>query len=53
MEEIGAERERQERYQIAIRLIKMDLLSVEDIAKATDLSIEDVQALAAMVKATA
>ena len=53
MEEIGAERERQERYQIAIRLIKMALLSVEDIAKATDLSIEDVQALAAMVKATA
>ena len=53
MEEIGAERERQERYQIAIRLIKMDILSVEDIAKATDLSIEDVQALVAMVKATA
>jgi predicted transposase YdaD len=53
MEEISSESVRQEKYQIAIRLIKMNILSVEDIAKATDLSIEDVQALVAMVKATA
>lgn len=53
MEEISSESVRQEKYQIAIRLIKMNILSVEDIAKATDLSVEDVQALVAMVKATA
>ncbi len=53
MEEISNESVRQEKYQTALRLIKMNLLSVEDIAKATDLSVEDVQALTAMVKATA
>ena len=53
MEEISDEHIRQEKYQTAIRLIKMNLLSAEDIAKATDLSLEDVQALVAMVKATA
>lgn len=53
MEEICDERERQGKYQIALRLIKMNILSIEDIAKATDLSIEDIQALVAMVKATA
>ena len=31
----------------------MDLLSVEDIAKATGLSVEDVNVLLTMVKATA
>lgn len=53
MEEIKIDGIRQEKYQTAIRLIKMNILSVEDIAKATDLSIEDIQALIAMVKASA
>lgn len=53
MEEISSESVRQEKYQTALRLIKMELLTIEDIAKATDLSVEDVLALVAMVKATA
>ena len=53
MEELNNEYVRQEKYQTALRLIKMNLLSAEDIAKATDLSVEDVNALVDMVKATA
>ena len=53
MEELNNECVRQEKYQTALRLIKINLLSVEDIAQATDLSVEDVNALVDMVKATA
>lgn len=53
MEEISAENVRQEKYQIAMNLIRMGLGSLEDIAKATDLTVEEVQALEAMVKTSA
>ncbi len=53
MEDLNNESVRQEKYQTAIRLIKMNLLSAEDIAKATDLSVEDINTLIAMVRETA
>ena len=53
MEDLNIESVRQEKYQTAIRLIKMNLLSAEDIAKATDLSVEDINTLIAMVRETA
>ena len=53
MEEISAERERQTQYHIAIELIKMGLLTDEQIAQATHLTLDTIKALEAMVKATA
>lgn len=53
MEEISSENVRQEQYQIAMELIKMGLLTEEQIAKATHLTLDVIKALEAMVKATA
>ena len=53
MEEIKSESVRQEKYQIAINLLKMGIASDEQISQATGLSIEEVQALSAMVKTSA
>lgn len=53
MEELTADRERQTKYQIALNLLKMGIASDEQIVQATGLTIEEVQALAAMVKTSA
>ena len=53
MEEIKSEGVRQEKYQIAINLLKMGIASDEQISQATGLTIEEVQALSAMVKTSA
>lgn len=53
MEESNREAARQKTYQIAINLIRMGSLSKEDIAKATNLTLEEVQELAKIVKAGA
>lgn len=46
-----AEREYQTQIKIALNLISLGTVSIEDIAKATNLSLEDVQELAASVSA--
>ena len=53
MEEISADREKQKTYRIAMNLLKMGIASDEQIAQATGLTVEEVQALAAMVKTSA
>jgi hypothetical protein len=53
MEEIGADRERQGKIQVAINLLKMGIASDEQISLATGFTIEEIQALAALVKTTA
>lgn len=46
-----AEREYQTQIKIALNLISLGTVSIEDIAKVTNLSLEDVQELAASVSA--
>ena len=53
MDEISNERERQKAIQIAINLLKMEIASEEKIAQATGLSIDEINALSAMLKAPA
>lgn len=53
MEEIKSEGVRQEKYQIAMNLLKMGIASDEQISQATGLTIEEIQALSAMVKTSA
>ena len=50
MEEISADREKQKTYRIAMNLLKMGIASHKQIAQATGLTLEEVQALAAMIK---
>ncbi len=51
MEESCKEYAKQQTYQIAMNLIRMGMGSEEDIARATDLTIEDVRELVELVKA--
>lgn len=53
MEESNKEAARQNTYQIAMNLIRMGIGTKEDIAKATNLTLEEVQELARIVKASA
>jgi len=53
MDEISAERERQAKYQIALSILKMDIASDEQISQATGLTVEDIKAFAAILKAPA
>ncbi len=53
MDEISAERERKAKYQIALSLLKIDIASDEQISQATGLTVEDIKALAAILKAPA
>ena len=53
MEEIGADRERQGKIQVAINLLKMEIASDEQISLATGFTDEEIQTLAALVKTTA
>lgn len=50
MEKLIRERVLQEKYQIALRLIKMGILSEDDIARATELSVEEIKTLIGMEK---
>ena len=50
MEVLIRERVLQEKYQIALRLIKMGILSEDDIARATELSVEEIKTLIGMEK---
>lgn len=53
MEESCKEYAKQKAYQIAMNLIRMGVLSEEDIAKATNLMLEEVKELAKIVKTSA
>ncbi len=53
MEESNREAARQRTYQIAMNLIRMGVLADKDIAKATNLTLGEVQELAKIVKASA
>lgn len=53
MEESNREAARQKTYQIAMNLIKKEIASFEDIAEVTNLTLEEVQELAKIVKASA
>lgn len=53
MEESNKEARKQEAYQIAMNLIKMRMGTDEDIAKATNLLLEEVETLAKMVRSNA
>lgn len=53
MDEISADRERQAKYKIALNFLKMGIASEEQIAQATGLTIDEVHALSAMLKAPA
>ena len=53
MEESNREAMKQNSYQIAMNLIRMGIGTKEDIAKATNLSLEEIEALVKMVKTNA
>lgn len=53
MEESNKEAVRQNLYQVAMNLIRMGMGTEEDIAKATNLTLEEIQQLAKIVKASA
>lgn len=53
MEESNREAVKQNSYRIAMNFIRMGVGTEEDIAKATNLTLEEVQALAEIVKASA
>ena len=50
MNEIITNRIRQTKFEIAIKLLKMNLLSHEEISKATELTIEEIQELAELIE---
>ena len=50
MNEIITNRIRQTKFEIAIKLLKMNLLSHEEISKATELTIEEMQELAELIE---
>lgn len=53
MEESNREAVKQNSYQVAMKLIRKGALSNEDIAEVTDLLLEEVEALAKMVRSNA